>query len=399
MGDIMKKIIIVLLVLILCGCSYDPYEMPKDVILKVKNDDINVYSKVKIKDLIKDKNVKIINKNKYINTNKVKKYNTEIEYEYKKRKYKYKVNYNVVDREKPMLVSYLSNRTILLNDTTDFCEKISYIDNYDRKPKCEIDGEIDFSKTGTYYLNYVLTDKNNNQLIEPFTVNIVESIKENNNSYNNQKTNFSDIVNNYKNDNTMIGIDVSAWQGDIDYKKIKENGCEFVIIRMAYSSNINEDLKLDMHYKENIKKAKKAGLKVGIYFYTNAASKKEVKKQAKFILKNLKKTKLDFPIAYDFESFGNINDYNVNTHDLDELFITFKNEVKKKGYDAMLYSSKYYLEKIWLNNSNSKVWLAHYTNETTYEGKYKFWQLSNTGNINGIYGDVDIDIYYKRELN
>lgn len=394
----MKKMFIILIILLLSGCSYDPYEMPKDVKINLKNKEIIVYDDVKIKNLIKNKNVKIINENKLINTNKIGKLNTEIKYKYKKRKYKYKITYNVIDNEKPILVSYLSNRTILVNDEINFCKKISYIDNYDRKVKCDIEGDINYNNVGTYNLKYVLTDKSNNVLEEPFTVNVVNNINENNNYYSQDKINFSDAISKYKNNNTMIGIDVSAWQGEIDYNKVKDNGCEFVIIRMAYSSEINEDLKLDKYFNDNIKNAKKAGLKVGVYFYTNAASKKEVKKQAKFILKHLKNNKLDFPIAYDFESFSNINNFNMNTHDLDELFETFKKEVNKKDYDAMLYSSKYYLEKVWLNKNNNKVWLAHYTDYTNYTGDYILWQRANTGNINGIYGDVDIDIYYKREL-
>lgn len=395
----MKKIFLVFIFFLITGCSYDPYEMPKEVNIRLNKNEFEVYSTKYIKDLIKNKNVEIINNNKKINTNKIGTKNTIIEYTYKKRKYKYKVKYEVIDSEKPIFISYLSNRTILLNDDIDFCKKISYADNYDRNVKCKIEGDIDNANIGTYDLKYVLTDQSNNVSEENLTVNVVESIYENNSYNNSTNINFSDVISKYKNDNTLIGIDVSAWQGNIDFEKIKESGCEFVIIRMAYSSNINENLQLDKYFKDNIKNAKNANLKVGIYFYTNAATTKEVRKQAKYILKHLKNYKLDFPIGYDFESWSNFNDFNLNTHDLDNLFITFKDIVNKKGYDAMIYSSKYYLEKVWVNKDNNKVWLAHYTDNTDYGKDYILWQMGNTGRINGIFGDVDIDIYYKRELN
>lgn len=393
----MKKLFILFIIIFITGCSYDEYKMPKDVKILLNKEKINVYEKKNINNLIKKSNVQILNKKKIINTNDIGIKKITITYKFKKRNYKYKVDYEVIDSEKPIFINYASNRTILLENETDFCSQISFVDNYDRNPTCLIDGEIDFNKVGTYNLKYIIKDNSNNTNEEKLTVNIVENIQNSNSNYSSNTKNFSDIIQKYKSNNNEIGIDVSAWQGEIDFNKLKENGCEFVIIRMAYSSEINEALKLDKYFKQNLKNAKKAGLKVGIYFYTNAASVKEVKKQAKFILKNLKNFKLDFPIAYDFESWSNFNEFKLNTHDLDNLFNTFKEVVEKRGYNAMIYSSKYYLEKVWLNEEKNDVWLAHYTDYTNYEGKYILWQLGNTGRINGIYGDVDIDIYYKKK--
>lgn len=391
-----KKIILILLIIFICGCSYDPYEIPKDVYINIQKDNINVYDKKKVKDIVKDSNVKITNQNKYLNTNKINKQEVIIDYIYKKRKYKYRAKYNVIDNEKPILINYSSNKTIIVNEEKDFCKNISYIDNYDRNPKCKITGDINYNEVGTYYLKYNIIDSSNNTLEEDLTVNIVNEINEDNGSYTPEVKEFSDIINNYKKDNTMIGIDVSEWQGDIDFNKLKENGCEFVIIRMAFSSHKNEDLKLDKYYKTNIKNAKKAGLKVGVYFYTNTGSINEINKQSKFILKQLKGYKLELPIAYDFESWNDFNELHLNSNDLDNLYSVFEKNMNKKGYKTMLYSSKYYLEKVWLNKNNSNIWLAHYTDNTNYDKEYMLWQMSNSGRINGIYGDVDIDILYKK---
>ena len=194
----------------------------------------------------------------------------------------------------------------------------------------------------------------------------------------------------------MIGIDISRWQGEIDFEQIKKDGCEFVIIRMAVSNGPDDEIGLDSKFKEYIKKAKKAGLNVGVYVYTSASSIDEIKKQAKFVRKNLNKIKLDFPIGYDFEDWSEIKKYKLNKHDLISFVDEFYNIVKKDGYDVMLYSSKFYLENVW-NNEKYATWLAHYTDNTNYKGNYIMWQMTNIGVINGINGNVDIDIYYKRE--
>ena len=77
-----------------------------------------------------------------------------------------------------------------------------------------------------------------------------------------------------------------------------------------------------------------------------------------------------------------------------EIANAFMTEVKTNGYEAMLYSSKFYLETIWTNKLKFPVWLAHYTNSTSYEGDFIIWQLCNDGHIDGINGDVDIDVLY-----
>ena len=157
-----------------------------------------------------------------------------------------------------------------------------------------------------------------------------------------------------------------------------------------------DEIGLDSKYKQNIKNAKKAGLKVGIYIYTSPSSVKEIKKQAEFVLKELDDTKLDFPIAYDFENWGDIRDLKVSKHDINNFVDEFYNILKENKYDVMIYNSKNYLGKIW-NTDKYPVWLAHYIDQTNYEGQYIMWQMANNGKIDGIESYVDIDIYYKKK--
>ena len=122
------------------------------------------------------------------------------------------------------------------------------------------------------------------------------------------------------------------------------------------------------------------------------------KELADFVVDTLGDEKLDFPVVFDWENWSKFRSYKISIHDLNQTFLTFTEELKKHNLDTMIYGSKHYLEIMWdeeLKN-NYPVWLAHYTNsQTTYEGKYMMWQQCSDGRIDGIDGDVDIDILYK----
>lgn len=411
----MKKLkyLFIFTILLLTGCKlYDEYKMPEEVNISLNENKFKVYSKISINDLISEKNVEILNKDKILNTNKTGNKETEIEYKYKKRTYKYKVTYDVIDDEKPFIMKSSGYKSTNINEEINLCEDVQVIDNYDRSPKCSINGEYDFTKAGIYYLKYQIKDKANNITEEDFVLEVIDNTiipeettpqeetneEENTNEpeeeYEFTYTLFDDLEKNYKTKDTMLGIDVSAWQGNIDFNKVKEDGCEFVIIRMAYNLEDDKEIYLDKYFTENLKNAKKAGLKVGVYVYTNASTKEDAIKQAKFIKKNLNKTKLDFPIAYDFENWSNFNSLKMNSHDLLSRVDEYKSVLKEDGYDVMIYGSKWYLENVWLPNEYD-TWLAHYTDQTDYSGKYKIWQIASDGIIDGIEGYVDFDIMYK----
>ena len=130
---------------------------------------------------------------------------------------------------------------------------------------------------------------------------------------------------------------------------------------------------------------------------TIAENTDEAKKQALWVIDKLNGEKLDLGITFDWENFKYWNSYKISFHYINETANTFMNTVKENGYDAMLYSSKFYLETIWENKLNYPVWLAHYVDsKTDYKGDYKIWQLCSNGRVDGIYGDVDMDILYKK---
>ena len=392
----MKKLIVIGLVLF-CGCNkkYDVYEMPKDAYINLNENNFIVFEEHNSNELIKDSNVEILS-NKKLDTNTIGKHKYTIDYKYKKRSYKYDIEYEVIDTTKPVFISSLSRVNVEINKDENFCDRISYGDNYDSKVNCKVEGFIDFTKIGTYNLEFVLKDSSNNENRKNFIVNVVEKIDKKNTTSTPQYLYINDIMK-YKNDNTSIGIDVSRWQGNIDFQKVKDAGIEFVIIRMGYQKNLNDEYQLDPKFNEYYKAAKEVGLKVSVYVYTVALNELDGIKCANWVLKNLNGDKLDLPIAFDWENWKDFKDYNTSIHDLSHGYLAFEKELKKHGYDSILYSSKYYLENVWLDYDKSNIWLANYTSKTDYQGAYMLWQMTNMAKINGITDNtVDIDILYKK---
>ena len=391
----MKKILFLIVLLVLfTGCSYDPYKMPKKAYINLNENNFNIYEKHYSTELVSDSNVEILNSD-LLENSELGTYKYTINYKYKKRSYKLDVEYQVVDSTPPVIIKRANNVTVKVNSSSNLCSNITYGDNYDPKPKCEISGTYNLSKTGTYDLEYVITDSSNNEYRKDFKLNVVNYIS-NTTSSNPEYLYINDIMK-YKNENTSIGIDVSKWQGNVDFNKVKNAGIEFVIMRIGYQSGVNEGFNVDPKFDTYIKQAKTAGLKIGVYVYTNAINKEDGIKTAKFVLDKLKGEKLDLPIAYDWENWGHFNDYGISLHTLSSGYLAFEKEIKDNGYEAMLYSSKYYLENVWLDFEKSNIWLAHYIDQTDYQGDYMLWQMTSSAKIPGITENtVDIDILYKK---
>lgn len=308
-------------------------------------------------------------------------------------KIKYSYVIDVVDKEAPLI--WLGKSYNVTKGSDDYLlDKIMCGDNYDNNPKCYIEGEYNLDEVGSYKLVFKAEDSNGNKAEKKFTLNVNEPKKGGSNS-NTEKvtTDFSQIVKDYKNDDTQIGIDVSKWQGDIDFSKLKASGVEFVIIRVGSSNGLNGENFVDSKFIQNVKNANAVGIPVGIYFYSYASTIDRAISDAKWIVEQIKDYKVDLPIAFDWENWGSFNKFDVSFFGLTNIAKGFMDTIKDAGYDAMLYSSKTYLENIWLPTSYP-VWLAHYTKNTNYTGDYSFWQICSNGRVDGISGDVDINIRY-----
>lgn len=347
---------------------------------------------LRVSSFIESINGKIVN-DYYLNTDSLGKKKIDFEYindDGIKIKYNYEIN--VVDREAP-LIWLGKSYNVTRGSEDNLIDKIMCGDNYDNNPECVIEGDYNLDNVGSYNLVFKATDSSGNVSKKKFILNVNEASSKKESNGVKSVTEFSDVIKNYKNDNTQIGIDVSKWQGDIDFSKLKSAGVEFVIIRIGSSTGINGENFIDSKFIQNIKNANSVGIPVGVYFYSYANSVDRAISDAKWIIENIKDYKVELPIAFDWENWGSFNTYELSFFGLTNMAKRFMDTVKDAGYDAMLYSSKTYLENIWMS-VDYPVWLAHYTKNTNYAGDYSYWQICSNGRVDGINGDVDIDIRY-----
>ncbi len=347
---------------------------------------------LRVSSFIESINGKIVD-DYYLNTDSLGKKKIDFEYindDGIKIKYNYEIN--VVDREAP-LIWLGKSYNVTMGSEDNLIDKIMCGDNYDNNPECVIEGDYNLDNIGSYNLVFKATDSSGNVSKKRFTLNVNEVSSKKGSNGVKSVTEFSDVIKNYKNDNTQIGIDVSKWQGDIDFSKLKSAGVEFVIIRIGSSTGINGENFIDSKFIQNIKNANSVGIPVGVYFYSYANSVDRAISDAKWIIENIKDYKVELPIAFDWENWGSFNTYELSFFGLTNMAKRFMDTVKASGYDAMLYSSKTYLENIWMS-VDYPVWLAHYTKNTNYAGDYSYWQICSNGMVDGINGDVDIDIRY-----
>ena len=401
----MKVIILIICLFLVTGCKRDLYELPKDLTFNLNDNIYDVFTDVKVDELFTNKDIKFTNE--YLKTDVIGEHTYTLEFYYKDKNYKIDLKYNVIDNVAPVIISYYGSAKTYSFQEIYPCDDAVYADNYDTLPTCYIDGEYDITVPGVYNLEYVVSDQSKNETRKKLKLTVTDpNNKGNSNSNNNNSTSTKKpsvvkdmkyVTNKYKNDSTMIGIDVSRWQGDIDYEKVKADGVEFVMMRIGVNSAAKGDTSIDSFYKKNIENAKKAGLKVGVYFYSSATTTKRAYEHAMWVVDTLDGLELDFPIAYDWENWEYFMEYEINLHTFNECFHIFAKTLEGFGYDVMLYSSKFYLENIWTNKYNHPVWLAHYTSDTNYKGDYIMWQFTSSGKVDGVKGDVDINVYYKEK--
>ncbi len=323
----------------------------------------------------------------------------EVSFEYKNIKNKKRVRkftITVVDVTAPTIYGR-STYTVSTNYDGELTDLILSGDNLDDHPKREIVGEYNLSKPGNYPVEYVATDASGNEARHSFTLQIVEPLPAGSN-FNEEKIElsklaFSDALKKHKTATTQVGIDISYWQEDIDWQKVKTAGAEFAIIRVGYQSEYGGELKLDKKFIDNVEGALEVGLPVGVYFYSCAQSLDNAKEQADWVKEQISDYPIKLGVAFDWENWTDFNIAGVSFRTLNRIAETFLSEISAAGYDGLLYGSKNYLEKFW-NMGEYEIWRAQYNDRATYTGDYRLWQLSDTGRIDGIKTDVDIDVRF-----
>lgn len=193
-------------------------------------------------------------------------------------------------------------------------------------------------------------------------------------------------------DDTLYeGIDVSSYQGEIDFEKVKEDGIEVVYIKATEGTNY-----IDPYLERNYQMAKENGLKVGVYHYVTARTEEQARKEAQFFVESVSGKELDCKLAMDFESFGDLTKSKIN-----EIGLAFLKEVEKlSGKQVILYSNAYTASDIWNGeNTNYPLWIADYdvekpTNSGTWSS-WTGWQYTDVGKVKGINTYVDRDKFTK----
>ena len=361
-----------------------------DIILNY-NEKLEAYSKVKLKDFIERTNAELIEPDALVDTKTLGEHEQTIKLRFDGQGYSATVHYTVEDTRAPIVLADGENTYIDVGGVFDLSMIVSYADNFDRSPKLSYKGDVDTSSAGTYPITATVTDSSGNSYSWELTVYVgVEPPVSD--TMTGDGMSFDEFRSAYAGDNRAFGIDVSQWQGTIDFNAVKEAGCEFVIMRIGWGDSDNYTL--DNTYLANMENATAAGLPVGIYYYSEDNDPEDVRDHARWIAGVLAGRKLDFPVVFDWEDFEHFQSYGMSIDDLNELFEVFADELSLYGYDAMLYSSKNFLENFWINDYHRPVWLAHYVDQTDYAGEYKIWQRCY-GSIAGIDGDTDFNVLYK----
>ena len=200
----------------------------------------------------------------------------------------------------------------------------------------------------------------------------------------------------------LNGIDVSVYQGTIDWTKVSKSGVDFAMIRAGYRGYGDKGVLVeDSMFSKNVLGAKTNKMDIGIYFYTQAINVEEAKEEAKFVVNLIKKYGIDvkYPIAIDTElsPIGTGRADNISKEKRTEVVKAFCEIIKQLGYKPMVYASKYWLyDNLNVQQiSQYDTWLAHYTDKTDYKYSYTMWQYTSTGNVDGITGNVDKSYCYK----
>lgn len=205
------------------------------------------------------------------------------------------------------------------------------------------------------------------------------------------------VSSNYK---VYDGIDISKWDGSINWSRVKGDGVDFAFIRLGYRGTSTGVLYEDPWYDQYMQQANAIGMPVGVYVYSQALTQAEAVAEAQFALERVKNYTVQLPIVMDYEYYngsGRLDHANLSRRQTTQNVLAFCNTILEAGYQPMLYANKSFLTSDVYAKEISDVapiWLAHYTTNTSYSGSYDYWQYSESGRVAGISTDVDCNFYF-----
>ena len=200
--------------------------------------------------------------------------------------------------------------------------------------------------------------------------------------------------------NVTYGIDVSTYQGEIDWQAVAAEGIDFAMIRIGFRGYESGRLVLDEHCISNIEGALAAGLEVGAYFFSQAITEDEAIEEAEMVIDTLEGYEITYPIAFDMEE---ITGANARTDSLDIETTTaitkaFCKRIQDAGYEPMIYgNTKWVASRIDIAElKRYPLWFAQYYTKPLMPYDFAMWQYTNSGSVAGIEGYVDLNICFKQ---
>ena len=193
-------------------------------------------------------------------------------------------------------------------------------------------------------------------------------------------------------------IDVSAYQGEIDWEKVKGDGIEHAFIRIGFRSAEGGNIRADKYYQDNIRNAEDAGIKRGVYFFSQAVNTDEAVEEAKYVLRHIRGKGIELPVAFDMEHIsGGDRISKLSIKEKTEITDAFCETIEKHGHEAVIYGNP-----TWLNRNlqleyltDYSIWLAHYTDNTDFDKEFMMFQYTDSGSVSGIKGYVDLNLMVK----
>ena len=207
--------------------------------------------------------------------------------------------------------------------------------------------------------------------------------------------------------NAHLGIDVSRWNEEINWNKVKDAGIKYAIIRAGYRGSVTGALVEDWYFKQNVEGTAAAGIPVGLYFFTQATNEVEAVEEASMVLSMCKDYDITYPIFIDTEGAGGEGRADaLDTQTRTKVCMAFCETIRRAGYETGIYASKNWFNKnidTSVLTDDTYIWLAEYGDAVTYGGKYHVWQYTSSGRVLGIEGRVDLNLSFlepeeKKEL-
>lgn len=197
----------------------------------------------------------------------------------------------------------------------------------------------------------------------------------------------------------VLGVDVSAHQGEIDWQRVKADGVDFAILRIGFRGYTAGSLNVDETFAQNYVDARKAGLQVGVYFYSQAVTVSEAEEEAAYVLKLLDGVPLELPVFFDWEEVSKGRTGGTASSEVGERAAAFCRSVEAGGYKAGVYFNQRYGYSIMHleNLTEYAFWIAEYQDYQSFSFQTDFWQFTGSGHVDGIDLIVDMDLMYAPE--